>query len=372
MRANRLIFAVLGPVAGFLLGWQTGTLAGPFERAGAHAASTSEVEAPIVLAAPGRIEGVSDRVHLAAGIDGVLSAVLFDEGDRVEAGDVVAVVQRDELRAELDQARAAADGARQAKARLVRGSREEERRQAAAEAMRAEAALATVETHLRRQELLLRTDDTPRAVVEQARHDFDSADAALRAARATETLVNAEPLPEELAKADAEIEAAEQRIRTIESLIAKCRVRAPIGGSVVRRFMRPGEVVSTVMPQPILSIVDDSKLRVRAEVDERDLGRVVAGQAALLSADAFGDRKLHGRVSSLGIVMGRKNVLTGDPAEKSDRDILEVFVELEETDPRLVLGLRVTVQFLDGTPNPPAETPQTPDVSGLFSILPRL
>jgi hypothetical protein len=44
--------------------------------------------------------------------------------------------------------------------------------------------------------------------------------------------------------------------------------------------------------------------------------------------------------------MGRKKVRTGDPAEKSDRDVLEVLVDLVETDARLVIGLRVTVQFL--------------------------
>lgn len=39
-------------------------------------------------------------------------------------------------------------------------------------------------------------------------------------------------------------------------------------------------------------------------------------------------------------------VRTGDPAEKSDRDVLEVLVDLEEKDDRLVVGLRTTVQFV--------------------------
>jgi hypothetical protein len=44
--------------------------------------------------------------------------------------------------------------------------------------------------------------------------------------------------------------------------------------------------------------------------------------------------------------MGRKHIRTGAPAEKSNRDILEVWADLDNHDPSLVIGLRVTVQFL--------------------------
>jgi len=39
-------------------------------------------------------------------------------------------------------------------------------------------------------------------------------------------------------------------------------------------------------------------------------------------------------------------VRTGDPAEKADRDILEVLIDLDEKDKALVVGLRVTARFL--------------------------
>jgi hypothetical protein len=43
--------------------------------------------------------------------------------------------------------------------------------------------------------------------------------------------------------------------------------------------------------------------------------------------------------------MGRKSVLSGDPAEKADRDILEVIIELDQSANELPVGLRVTAQF---------------------------
>jgi len=46
------------------------------------------------------------------------------------------------------------------------------------------------------------------------------------------------------------------------------------------------------------------------------------------------------------VALGVAGVRTGDPAEKSDRDVLEVMAEMDGTGEGLVVGLRVTVQFL--------------------------
>jgi len=64
-------------------------------------------------------------------------------------------------------------------------------------------------------------------------------------------------------------------------------------------------------------------------------------------ADAYPDKKFAGKVSRVGAAMGRKKVRTGDPAEKSDRDVLEVLIDLDETEKHLVVGLRMSVQFLN-------------------------
>ena len=351
-----VVLSLCSGFAGWLAAGAFQNVAQPSAQA---AAPPERAERAVALAAPGRTEGVSEAVNVAAGIDGVLSTVAVDEGQRVKAGDVIAIVERRELAAELEHARAAAESARQARARLLRGSRDEERRQAAAEVSRASAALEQAKLHYARQARLLETDDVARAVVDRARSDMEVAAAAFRSAAEREKLVNAPPLPEDLARSDSDIRAAEERIRTIEATIAKCTVRAPVGGTVVRRYMRAGEVVSVVFPQPIVSIVDASRLRVRAEVDERDIGRIRVGQEVLVSADSLGSGRLAGRVTSLGPLMGRKRVRTGDPAEKSDRDVLEVLVDIDEKSSRLVLGLRVTVQFLDSESEPKISAART-------------
>ncbi len=314
--------------------------------ASAKAEATASPSASVVLAAPGRVEGMSEAIEVGAGADGVLQEVRVCEGQQVAAGEVLAIVSCGDVEAEQQAAMAATESARQARQRLLRGSRDEERRIVTSEVASAEAVLKQAQTHYQRQSGLYETGDIPRAQWEQARRDMDVAAAGLRAAQDKVALANAKALPEELARAEADIRAADSRAQAMAARAGKCIVRAPQAGQVLRVHLRAGETVSTVMPRSVVSLADLSRLRVRAEVDEHDLGRLRIGQQVTVSADAFPDKQFNGKVASFGALMGRKHVRTGDPAEKSDRDVLEVLVELDERDERLVVGLRTTVRFL--------------------------
>jgi len=79
--------------------------------------------------------------------------------------------------------------------------------------------------------------------------------------------------------------------------IAKLTIRAPIAGTVLQVNAKPGELVGPSNAQPLLIIGDVSALRVRAELDERDLGEIKIGQPVLVRADAFRGREFAGKVS---------------------------------------------------------------------------
>jgi HlyD family secretion protein len=84
-----------------------------------------------------------------------------------------------------------------------------------------------------------------------------------------------------------------------------------------------------------------ARLRVRMDVDERDIGKVSIGAAAFATLNAFPGRKFAGKVSEIGRRMGRKNIRTDDPVERIDTKILELIIGLEKSD-GLVPGLRVS------------------------------
>jgi HlyD family secretion protein len=316
--------------------------------ASAEAAKETAAEdtADVVLASPGRIEGASEVINVGAGADGVIAEIRVREGQQVRAGEVLAVIDRPDLSAELSAARAAADSTRQSRTRLVRGSRDEERSQAEAEVNSVEAVVKQAQLRYNRYEQLFQNGVISADQRDEARRNLDVSEANLRAANHRKDLVNAPPLPEELDRADAEVTAADERVRNVTERLGKCFVKAPISGTVLKTLMRPGETFSTFTPQPILSLADTSRMRVRAEVDERDLRHIRAGQQVVIQSDAFSGNTLMGKVSRIGSQMGRKKVRTGDPAEKSDRDVLEVFIDIEGVGEHLVVDLRVTVQFL--------------------------
>jgi multidrug resistance efflux pump len=306
----------------------------------------SPFSADVAIASGGRVEGASEAIDIGAGVDGVIGELRAREGARVHRGDVLAVIDRRELHAALSAAMAAADGARQARARLLRGSRTEDRERADAEVTAAEAVVRQTESLQRRIAILFDEEVVAAAERDDVQRKLDVSRAELQGAVKRAELIKAPPLPEEVAKADADVRAAEEQIRQVQQMLDKTIVRAPIDGTVLRTMLKPGEVFSIIVPQPILTMADTSRLRVRAEVDERDVGRVFTGQRVLVRGDVWEGSGVAGHVARIRGQMGRRTVKTGNPAEKSDRDVLEVLVDLESGDPRLVVGLRVTALFL--------------------------
>jgi HlyD family secretion protein len=300
----------------------------------------------VVFASPGRVEGASETTEVGAAADGVLKAVFVKEGQLVKRGTLLGEIACDDLQPVLQTAMAEADSARQARARLLRGARDEEKKIASEKTAAARATFEEAKSRLDMQKALYQKQQVARATYDQAVRDLGVADANLRAALRTEELVAAPPLQEDTARADADVQAAESRVRTAQERIAKCSIVAPIDGTVLRVYARRGESFSTVTPRPLFDLADTSTRHIKAEVDERDVDKLSVGQSVIIQADALEGRKLRGSVSRVSAMMGRKSISTGDPSDKSDRDILEAVVDLEDNARPLPIGLRVTVQFL--------------------------
>jgi multidrug resistance efflux pump len=331
--------------AGSVLTWSCSTAVSADASASRASRRPPDVER-IVLAAPGRIEGRSDTIEVGAAADGVVEAVFVNEGDQVHRGQMLAKIGCSDTEASLAAARADVEAARQGRTRLLRGSRDEERRSAeqrtaAALAQRDQAALNLARIHKLAQDGI-----TSKSELDQARSDSEVAEAHLREATRNEELVKAGPLPEEIAKSDADVTSAEARVRVMEEKLKKCVVPAPIDGSILKTLLKVGESFSSIYPRPLFTMADLSGRRVRAEIDERDVAKVQLNQQVLVFCDAMPGRKLPGRISSLAKMMGRKHALSGNPADKSDRDVLEALVTLDGNANELPVGLRVTVQFV--------------------------
>jgi ABC exporter DevB family membrane fusion protein len=302
----------------------------------AEAASTSRVAA----AGPGLVEPVSEELRVSAQIGGRLDRVAVDEGDRVTAGQVIAIIDNRDYVARVASAQAELALREAARRRVVNGARLQERQEAAAALAEAEAVLENAQSERARRENLLRERVISRAEAEEADRAERVARARADAARQRLDLITADAREEDSARAEADVSLARAQLDEARAMLEKTLLRAPIDGIVLRRHRKAGESVSTQFDSPVITMADDRVRRVRVDVDEGDVGRIGVGQPAYVTADAFGDRRFPGRVVRIGQLLGRKNIRTDEPTERVDTKVLETLVELEDGR-ELPLGLRV-------------------------------
>jgi multidrug efflux pump subunit AcrA (membrane-fusion protein) len=107
-----------------------------------------------LVAGPGTIEPVSEEIKLGSELSGKLKAVSVGEGDRIHKGQVLAVLENDDYRAELDSAVAEVQEKEAALRKVVNGARSQERLESLASLRAAEAVMKNAQSNLeRRQEL---------------------------------------------------------------------------------------------------------------------------------------------------------------------------------------------------------------------------
>jgi HlyD family secretion protein len=305
------------------------------------AAGTKETgNTAVFVAAPGRVEAVSEELRVSSELSGRLKVVKVEEGDRIRKGDVIAEIENADYRARVAQAEAEVIRKEAELRRTVNGARMQERQEAQA-ALQAAAAVnrnAKSEAERRRgladrnvisrdeAERFERASQVAQAQFEQAKQHFDLVDAAAR--------------EEDRAKAEAEVATAKARSEEARAFYEKSFIRAPIDGVILRKLRHTGESVSTQFDSPLITMADDSRLRVRMDVDEGDVSKLRLGEKAYVTAEAYGNQKFWGKVIRVGRILGRKNIRTDEPAEHIDTKILETLVELD-AGVKLPLGLRV-------------------------------
>jgi HlyD family secretion protein len=359
----------------------------------AHAPAAS---AHVSAAAPGLVEAESGLLRLAFNAGGKIRKVCVAEGQTVDKGQLLAELENDDSVARVDLAKASLkqaqndaqalegdlDGAYKRSsheidrsaadvALLKAGPRREEIARAKAEALAAQAdahrAAEDAEKYSNAEGMKsgawsVQVRDNSRRAAEGAKARADAAAEVLRALEngsRKEDIARAEASLGVASSERQRIEAtrmfriqsareqsagAQAHLAEAEAQLEKTRLRAPIAGKVVWKYHSGGETVNNLAPDPILALADCAHLRVRAEVDEADLGSVKTGQNVRVTADSCPGHAFRGRVTQIGSSAGQKKFSTGETREKMDVNVIEVLVQLEQPG-ALKLGARVTAYF---------------------------
>ena len=304
--------------------------------------------------APGRVEPAGGELRLASQAAGRIVEIAVAVNDQVQSGDLLVRLDDDEARARLIAADAeAAVRRRERDAEAAVGRPAADRRQAEDLVAASERAVLIARSDLDRTLRARRagtasTDDVARdrtalsAAIEKA--DVDRA--SLRRAQTAQGI----PLPTRL---EAGLTAARADVMLAEQALERTRLRAPGPGAVLQILPRVGETVAPSPEQVVVVIGDVSKLRVRAEVEERDVARISVGQQVVLRTDAYPGRDFAGTVATRAQSLGTARLAQRGPRRPTDLDVLEVMIDVDAGTP-LLPGMRVDVFFRAEPATPPA------------------
>jgi len=308
----------------------------------AAAARTQASQGPLLIAGPGRVEPYSEDIKIGSELSGKLRSVQVEEGDAIHKGQVLAVLENDDYRAQVLSAEADVRAKDATLRKVINGARTQERSQALSTVRAAQAVMDNAKAESERHQKLFAAGVISQEEAERYAREYDVAKAQYQEQFQHHSLVDDHAREEDVAFAQADLQLAQARLQDARAKYEKTRIKSPIEGTVLRKHHRDGESVSnsSTAPDPILTIGDTKVLRVRVDVDETDVNKVRVGSKAYVTADAFGEKKFWGHVVRVGELLGPKNVRTDEPTEHVDRKILETLVELDPGAP-LPMGLRV-------------------------------
>ena len=280
------------------------------------------------------------RVNVGATLTGRVARVAVDEGAQVRRGDVLVQLETAELEAAVAQARAAE---RQTQARLA-GLRSTGRMSADASLLQAQATVRAAEADLVRTQQLVTQSFLSEARLDEARRSVEVARAQQSGAQA-QTRANQES-GTDVAQAQAQLAQARAATSAAQQRLAQAAVLAPTDARVLTRSVEPGQIVQPGAALMRLALAGPTQLV--AQVDERFLDQLQAGQRAMVVADAFAGQPFGAQVLSIapavdvqrGAIEVKLALAGAAPAFLREDMTLSVEVETGQRGRALVLPLR--------------------------------
>lgn len=326
------------------------------------------------VTALGRLEPEAEVIKLSAplALDGDrVAKLLVTEGDRVKAGQVIAILDsRDTLQDAVQQAQEQVKvfeaKLAQVKAGAKLGEIQAQRQQISrleaelvgeiktqdAMIARLQAQVNNARSEYNRHHQLYREGAIAISTLDSKRLALETAQEQLNEAQATQERTN-NTINAQLAEAKANLEqisevrpvdvnAAQTEVNNAIASLNKAKtdllqayVRAPIDSQIIKIQTRSGEKISE---EGIVELAQTDRMIAIAEVYQSDIPKVKLGQPAEITGQAF-NGIIRGKVHQIGLQVSRQNVFSNQPGENLDQRVIEVKIRLNPEDSKRVAGL---------------------------------
>jgi HlyD family secretion protein len=289
---------------------------------------------------PGRIDASgnieSTNVIVSSKVNGEIEKILFDEGQFINEGDTVMIIDHETLQIQLDQAQAAVEAARAQLNLLKNGARKEDITQAEEGVKQAQVTYDLAKKDQERMENLYQSKSISQNQYDNTTAKFEVSQAQLKSAKENLTKLKNFARPEEIQQAEANVDRQTAAAKLLKKSINDSYVQSPISGVIVDKFFERGETVTQMS-----SLFKVSNLRtvdLIIYISEEELGKVKLGQKADVSVDAFPDKSYTGKVIYISpeAEFTPKNIQTKDERTKL---VFAVKIRVDNPDYELKPGM---------------------------------
>jgi HlyD family secretion protein len=268
------------------------------------------------------------RVVLGSELVGHVVEVAVEEGDKVIAGQVLARLRDDELRAALDQARR---GVEEAQARVAQ-LHEVARPVAEQGLLLAQANQAQTQAEFERIKALADAGFYNQSRLDEARRALDGAHAARESAVAQARGNRPDGVESRLA--EARLAQARAALNVAEAKQANSVIRAPTAGVVVKKRVERGDIVT--QGKLLFDLATDGETQIVLQIDEKNLGRLHVGQTASVLADAYSSQPFTAEIFHLA------------PAVDAEKGSVEVKLRVKQPPAFIKPDMTVSVEIKVG------------------------
>ena len=292
------------------------------------------------VASSGTIEAT--QTAIAPKTYGQLARLAVKEGDKVEPGQFLFQLQRQDLTAQVTRDAAALAKAKTSLRDLESGARPEELAQASAQTGAAKWQLDQAAEDWERTQSLVQNGAVSRQTADHARAAFEVARQNYQAASAQLRLLESGYRAEVVAAQRDEVTRSQAVLDGSAALAADTVLTSPTAGVVLSKNFEPGEFVAA--GAPVLLVADLSDCWVKIYIPSSQLGLIQLGQQAKVTVDSFPSRTFAGHIKEIS-QQAEFNPRQSLTQKERSNLVFAVKVAVDNTDGVLKPGMPADVVF---------------------------
>jgi HlyD family secretion protein len=254
------------------------------------------------VVATGKIEPIT-KVEIKSKASGIVKKLYVDYGDKIKKGQMLAELDRDEIQARVDQARAQLEAS-----------------SASLSGTRADLERAKVDAEGPDVPMLKRAYDRAKGMAKEGVVSASALDDAeknyvMSVNKQNVSKAQLQVLQAKIGQAEGQVAQDRANLKQLEEQLSYTTIESPIDGIVLSRDVEIGDAVSSILvlgssATLVMTLGDTSEVYVKGKVDESDIGKVYLGQPARIKVESFKDKTFTGKVTKISPMGVEKDNVT--------------------------------------------------------------